>query len=286
VRVRLLICSFVLFIAGLIVTAQGQVGQTTPPGGLFPGPAGCTAATNLLARMDASENASAVTTAVCTIAQITNLDFFHVLAINSTTNAKLNWLQNAFNITTGGTVTFTANSGYNGDASTGFLNTNYTASTAAGTHWTMNSASMGICDLTANSSSTFLQMGGQEASTALSAIELKTTNFLGGLNSNNSTGSEAISSTKGSFAVVRTGGTTVTLYQNGTSLGTPATSSNSLTNVNLYVLGYNNNGTLLDPTSDLIAYDFGGGSLTSGNITTIYNTMHTYLSAVGAPSGC
>jgi hypothetical protein len=65
------------------------------PAGLCGGPApssGCSQATTLLGRMDGSENTSAVRTLVCSMVSDGTwslLDFLHVFAINSTTNAQL-----------------------------------------------------------------------------------------------------------------------------------------------------------------------------------------------------
>jgi hypothetical protein len=66
--------------------------------------------TALLALMDCNENTSAVTTAVCgmvTDGTWSLLDALYVFAINSTTNAKLNWVSTNHSPTVNGTLTFT-----------------------------------------------------------------------------------------------------------------------------------------------------------------------------------
>jgi hypothetical protein len=79
--------------------------------------------------MDGSENASAVTAAVCGMVVDGTwplLDALYVFAINSTANANLNWVSSSSGATKVGSVSFSANNGYTGDESTGYFTTGTT----------------------------------------------------------------------------------------------------------------------------------------------------------------
>lgn len=62
------------------------------------------------------------------------LDALYVLAAHDAQAARLNWIQNAYNLTPNGTVTFTPDVGYQGDGSTGYLDTGFNPATAGGKH--------------------------------------------------------------------------------------------------------------------------------------------------------
>src|SRR5882672_3340849 len=75
------------------------------------------------------------------------LDALYILATNTTTTANLNLISTSFGLTQTGSVTFSADHGYNGDGSTGFLSTGFTPN-VGGTQLTQNSASLGVYVLT------------------------------------------------------------------------------------------------------------------------------------------
>src|SRR5712671_3147809 len=69
------------------------------------------------------------------------LDIFYILATNTTTTAALNLCGTSFSLVTHGSLTFTADIGYTGDGSTGYLDTQLAPS--AGVNFTQNSGSIG-----------------------------------------------------------------------------------------------------------------------------------------------
>jgi hypothetical protein len=141
-------------------------------GGLmFPGPgtpatsggAGCTAATNFLARTSglSGTETTAYTTMICglvTDGVITGnlsgatgcgsvLDGLYIFATNTTTTANLNLCGTSYGLTQHGSVTFNADTGYTGDGTTGYFDTGFNPSTAGG-NFSLNSASIGSYILT------------------------------------------------------------------------------------------------------------------------------------------
>jgi hypothetical protein len=57
-------------------------------------------------------------------------------------------------------------------------------------------------------------------------------------------------------------------------------------NIHGIFMAYNRLGVVQNWLADRSAYGFFGGGLTSTDASNLYNRLHTYLVAVGAPSGC
>lgn len=280
-----------LFCVGSFILAQAGGDQNVIGGGIYgtykpSGGSGCSQATALLARMDGSQNTSAVTTAVCgmvTDGTYSLLDALYVFAINSTANANLNWAQNAYNLTKVGTVTFSANAGYTGDGSTGYFTTGFIPSSAGG-NFTQNSASMGACILSTGTGGNIAEVGTSSLS-VYSLINPDSTSLYMDL-SDATFSAYSISSVQGSWIVTRASSSALTYYKNATSVATPSSTSGSVSDMAFYVLAYNSGGTATAFSSHQDAYIFWGGALTGTQVTAIYNRLHTYLGTVSAPSGC
>jgi hypothetical protein len=253
--------------------------------------ANCSQSSALIARMDGGENKTAVDTLICgmvTDATYSLMDGLYVFATNSTTNALLNWAQNAYNLTKTGTETFAANAGYTGDGSTGYFDTGFTPLTASG-QYTQDGASIGGCALNARTVSGNLYTVGTFSSTNVtySFIQPLTTGntFQYTLNSSSSAQSTAESNSQGSYIVVRPNSTSLIAYRNGASLGSVTDNSGAMPNDHILIGAVLYSGSPAGFSTDQIAYSFIGGALTGTQATAIYNRLHTYLTAVGA-SGC
>lgn len=264
-----------------------QPAQLGFPPGLFdntaaraPAP-GCSQATALLGRMDGSQNTSAVTNLICGMVADGNwntvLDFFYIFAINSTANANLNWISTSFPITNAGTgVTFTAGQGYTGVASSSnYLQSAYNPSTAGG-NMTQNSASLGACNY--NSATSLAQQyrividdntnfSNLEPNGGGLFVDLQDATFVSVVPAN----------FQGQWITTRTSSTNINVYQNGASVGSKT--ATSVTNINGAL-------TVLYLGTVKLGAIFGGGTLTGTQASQIYNRLHTYFTAVGAPSGC
>lgn len=244
---------------------------------------GCAQATTLIARMDGSQNTAAVTTLVCgmvTDGTWSGFDALYILAINSTTNAKLNWVSSSYSLTVNGTCTFTANAGYAGDASTCYLNPAFVLTN--GVNYTLNSGSLGFCDISGSSLPVAMGVasGGNYSSIYYSAgaygYVLNDYNF------------PIYTSVIVHDLIIesRTSSTLNTLYFNGSSVATSALASDAVpTTYSPYFMAQNDAGTADNFSGDSFAYFFIGKGFSSTNVSNIRSRLATYMTTVNG-SGC
>jgi hypothetical protein len=83
----------------------------------------------------------------------------------------------------------------------------------------------------------------------------------------------------GHWVINRSGASALELYRNASSIATGTTASIALVNENLYIC----KGAGDVSQGDRIAAAHVGASLTSGNMTDLYDALETYMTAVGAP---
>lgn len=251
----------------------------------------CSQSTALLARMDGSENHSAVDTLVCgmvTDGTWSLIDALYILAVNSTGNAALNWVSTSFSLTKNGICTFTANAGYACDGSTGYLDTGLNPSTLIG-NFSLNSALIGVCVLTSRTSPVDVgEIGASSVSFSTNAYINpfgSGSNFQGDLNA---AGFPTATSTnaQGSWIENRTSALSYDLYKNGSFLATLTDTSFALPNATVTIGGLNVGGTVGNFSSDQIAVGIIAGGMTSTQVGNVNSRIHTYLTTIGASSGC
>jgi hypothetical protein len=274
-----------------------------------PPPPSCTQATNFLARTSFLNGAetSAYVALICGLVSdgiITGtmngpnsgsgacgstLDALYILATNTTTTAGLNLCGTSYSLLSNGTVTFTADQGYAGNGTTGFLNTQFVPQSATTPNYTPTSASIGAYDRTSSTtvSSTATIMGisnGAQTyiqplttSSAVSADVNTTTFALGGVNANR----------QGAWIVTRTSSSAVALYgphgssaplntvTTGDANGTPTAA------VSFTILGQGIVGSAQKFSTDQISAAFIGGALTGAQAAAINNRINAYMTALG-----
>lgn len=191
--------------------------------------------------------------------------------------ASLNWKASAYNLTLNGSISFTANQGYQNAG--GYLNTVFTPSTAGG-NYNQNSALIGYWVLNPAVGSGLYSIGAQDG-TKVAEIDSLGTNALN-TKVNQTTGAGAITSAVGTASrtgqvvAERTAAGAFQLSQNGLSLVTGATASLGLPTVPFFIGARNVNGTPFSATSDLYQAGMIGGSLTDDQIASIYNADLEY----------
>jgi hypothetical protein len=301
---RLVLAGWV-FVAG---AAWGQVGQI--PAYIQPGPAasGCTQATNFLARTSglSGTETSAYTTMICGLVTdgiITGtmngpnsgsgacgslLDALYILATNNTTTAALNLCGTSYSLIAVNSPTFTADTGYAGNGTSSFLNTQFVPQSATTPNYTTNAASIGAYDRTSStvvsSSATIMGIsnGAQTyiqpltTASAMSA-DVNTTTFPSGAPNTNR---------QGAWIVTRTNSTTVSIYKNGsaTPLNTVTTDTAVAPFVNAIdftILAQGITGSAQKFTTDQISAAFIGGALTGTQAAAINNRINAYMAALG-----
>ena len=248
----------------------------------------CSTYNTLALRLDGTQKVGALSNLICngvTHGWLAKLDALYIGYIGSTSNATKNLVQNAFNLTAHGTISFNGNNGWTGDGSTGYFSTGFGPSGAGG-QFALNSASLGVCiQTTQNSASAIVQLGSSDGTGSSYLALYNTTTFLTALNQ--ASGNTAtVTGTQGAWYSSRTGSASYTTYLNGGSPTTISTVSSAISASAFTLLADNNGGSIIDFSNDHLSYAFFGGGLLSGDITNIFNDNHTYLQSVGAPSGC
>lgn len=261
---------------------------------------GCTAATNFLARTSglSGTETTAYTTMICglvTDSIITGnlsgatgcgavLDGLYIFATKDTATANLNLCGTSFGLTQSGSVTFHADSDYQGDGSTGYLDTGLTPSTFGG-NFSLNSASEALYDLT-NRTTTDVScaigaLGG------VGGVSQLCLNFTGGtlvwsLNAAAS-GTPTITTAQGFTTISRTASNLTSSYRNGVAVtsGTSAAASTSLSTDAFSILARNNANVRSNFSVDKFSAAVIGGALTSGQQANLSTRINGYMTALG-----
>jgi len=253
--------------------------------------AACGECTAFLARTDGTLNNThkqAYSDLICGLKSdgvLTKLDALYIFATNNRTNALLNLVQNAFNPTEHGTVSFSADHGYTGDGSTFFLDTGFTPSTAGG-NFTLNAASLGFYDLTnRNPFASTLEIGvhfggvNNDQAIAGAGVSNQATCSVNTTGAASQAGGHA---TNCFIAASRTTSSLQTLYRNGSSIATDATASGALASGGSIYICANNNfsgGSLF--SSDQLSAAFLGGGLTGTDVSNLSIRLNNYMTVFG-----
>ena len=248
---------------------------------------GCTPGTHAAAFLARTSGLSGTeTTAYCNLingldtdSTFALLDALYIFATNTTSTANLNLVSTSFGITQSGAVTFSADNGYTGDGSTGFLNTNLTP---PATHYTQNSASFGCYILTNRGADAgSVSIGAGASVYAFMQPFVFGSNVFGYDINAAAFPSVANTSTNNAWIVTRPSSGTENVYKNGsttpfttatvTSTGVPATTFTFLALA----------GTSDFDQFDQIAAGFIGGGLTGTQAAAINNRINAYMTALG-----
>jgi hypothetical protein len=239
---------------------------------------------------------TAFKTAICSMVAhgtFALLDALYIEANTSAANAKVNAVNpGTFNLVQTGSLTFTADQGFTGDGSTGFLDTGFTPSTAGG-HMALNSTGFGFCALnnrtTANNSVGFgaFNSGSGIGSYFLTLFSAPVKN--GG--AINDAGSDLVNpgaaTTQGSWAFTRTASNVSKIYHNGAGLSTnQGAGSVSLTDRSIYEFARNDTAGPSSFTTDQHAYFFMGAGLTDAQVLSIHNDLGAMLWTLGIVTPC
>lgn len=251
---------------------------------------GCSQATTFLARTSglSGTETTAYTTMICGMVTDgvwcgTTLDALYIFATNTTTTANLNLCSTSFGLAQTGSVTFSADHGYTGDGSTGFLDTGFTPSTAGG-NWVLNSATIGAYILTnRTTNATNVALGSTDASgsTGFSYIQPLNTTFQYDLNGNTFP-TVANGSARGHWLVTRTSSSLVTAYKNGASFGSSGSdTSTTLPNQTVLISALHDIGSIDDFSNDQVAAAYFGSGINATQAAAIDTRINGYMTALG-----
>jgi hypothetical protein len=249
---------------------------------------GCTQATTFLARTSglSGTESAAYTNLICTMVSdgsFALLDGLYIFATNSTTTANLNLISTSYALTTNGAVSFSADQGYTGDGSTGYLATGFTPSTAGG-QFVQNSANLGIYILTSRTTSQGYVDIGAGGGSVYSLIQPL---FNGGggqawLVNSLSLNTYVPTNVQGSWLASRTSSALTTYYGNGVSVGSNASDAAAgNANQQIIILALEDGGFVDSFSTDQLSAAWYGAGLSSTQEATVQTDINNYMKALG-----
>lgn len=205
----------------------------------------------------------------------TKIDCLYVLAAHDAQAGLVNIRQNAFNLTTVGTLTFTADRGYKSDGTTGYLESGFDPTTAGGV-LSQNDAHMHAWSLEA------LQSNMSEVGNGTFLVQARTlTNLYASRIS--ATGSDTFANLDGlgHYLATRVASGSFFMDKDGANVATPTRVSAPLDAQAISVCGRRGGGGVTPNVRQLAAAGWGAG-LTPSMRTSMYSILRAYLLAVGA----
>ncbi|MCR9252299.1 MAG: hypothetical protein NXI20_17875 [bacterium] len=177
--------------------------------------------------------------------------------------------------------TFTSLQGLQGDGANAYLNPSFNL-LSDGQNYSLNQCSIGAyirqVSSTANSAIMAAQdIGADFKSTQISY--LTSSEFLGRINNANTNSTRYSSGGSGLIHSNRDDATSQTLYFNGVSVDTDSDSAQNI-NRSILLLAGNQNGSVVGHSDAQLSFAFIGGDI-SGKATELYNSIQTYMTALG-----
>jgi len=213
------------------------------------------------------------------------LDVFYVFAVDGDSDfATLNWkAPSSFQATKVNAPTFTSNQGFNGDASSSYLNTNFNQLNNS-VYATPNSSAFVVgvnsTSAAANSKVTF---GVRGSSFTHLFTRLSSGSGLATTRNNAASGDRADipsnSDRIGNYMGTRESSSEIRIYKDGSLGGSDVTSpSSGFLNLNFFICGENQGGSLFNPTDEIITH-VGWGNIGAyhSEFNSAWNTYFTSL---------
>ncbi len=214
-----------------------------------------------------------------------SLDALYILAAPTTTIAEMNLVSSSFTLVPQGTGTFTTNSDYTGNGSTGYLDTQFTPSTAGG-QYTATSASVGAYVIN--------NIGGQ---TAMAAMEVTSTGnkviqvlplypAVGSnihLNDTTNVLVNTVTNSSGCFTG-RNNGTQIANYSKTSAtdtVNTASTSSPLLPDLSIYIGANHNSGATDRFSTYAVSAAFLGGDQDVTHLTSMCSRINAFMTSQG-----
>lgn len=191
------------------------------------------------------------------------------------TGAQIDLVARSSFVIAGHAPTFTSQAGYTGDAASTYVDTNWMPST--GPNYVQNSASLMVYVQTMDAVNAFHTQAGVDSGAGASKTAINkssNTQINWGVNNGNITTTTTVGARR--YCVERSDANTITLYSNGSSVGSSgATASGAPSASNLAMLANNSNGTIQFFTSSTIAVLYTGKSFGATGVSNIDTRIHT-----------
>lgn len=211
------------------------------------------------------------------------LDGFYIFDQETEQATTQNWVQNAYNLTKSGTLTFAANDGITGDATTGFYDPGANPSTlnSGAAKFKQNSATIFHWNLTTVGSPAFSSIGCRQGATNFLDLLKDATQFIrprvniAPATSTQVSGAETL----GLQLASRVSSATVNFYRNGSLVSALSHTSNAPPDARLLIFaqGVDTSSAGAYSPEKLFAAGF-GGALTEAQQLAIYNGGVAYRS--------
>lgn len=207
------------------------------------------------------------------------LDAAGIVRAHDAQAARL-WLTDpARSATVVGSPTFTADRGYTGVPSTGYLDSGFNAA-VDGSNYTQNDCCFGgyLTPGVGTDTAVTVYMMGSSSSTMRLAPRAVSDTVRARINSASETVSaiSAVATRAGLTAAQRTGAALTEVFRNGASVGTDTDASTALASASVHLLTANGSGTVID---NQMGFWWAGGSLTSGQHAALDTAWDTYVAA-------
>lgn len=215
------------------------------------------------------------------------LDAVYIWSAPTQTTGVLNLKSASFPCTPNGTVSFTADRGFLGNAGNFFLDSGFNPNTAAG-NFVQDGASWGVYNLTNRAATSNKHSCGCDNSGAftrianLTVFDSASNNLSTFTNNATATSNAATGASQGSWSVSRTGATAGSICRNGTQLATFVTASVGLPTSNFYFFAINIGGTF-GAVADEMSAGFIGGAMTSAELNDLSNGFNTFMAGLPTP---
>lgn len=217
------------------------------------------------------------------------LDCLYIFATNTTTTANLNLVSTNFTLTPNGSVTFTADQGYTGNGTTGYLDTNYIYGSNL---FSLNSGGLGGYVLTnrstTNKSYVVVGRGENTSQTTYNYIAPQNNNagFQSTITGTSGPGSAIQNNSQGLWIVSRTASNLTSAYLNGntTAFATSNSTSFSATPTLSFLIlaaGFGTVGAPSNFSADLTSAAFIGSGWSSVTQSLIAGRINSYMTALG-----
>lgn len=212
----------------------------------------------------------------------TLLDFLSIYAAADSATALTNLVQASYGGTVHGTMTFAANVGYQGDGNTGYIDTGFTPSTAAG-NFSLNSATLGVAIQTNRTTPNFSFAIGTtfDDGTTSAIIPMwgdGTSGTVAMLNNNDFTVHNSSTTTAKGMWVTSLLSNAFSLWKDNTLLvSRPPVSVNGPSAFPVLVGAARSGGNPGQFSTDQISAAFGGAGLTSAQISAVSNAINNFL---------
>lgn len=222
----------------------------------------------------------ALITGLVTDSLYAKLDVLYIFAAPDSTTALLNLIQNNFNGTVVGALTFNQYVGYTGTGATNYINTGFNPSTAAG-NYSQNSGTLGLYILNNRVTDQGYVGVGTASGAGFSFIAPQNATAVTKYSINTASPKNVASATaRGQLIATRTGAGATALQRNGAALDTDTAASVAIDNTNMYMFAYNTgvpSAFSLDQHSAALI----GGGLTGPEMVSLAARINTFMTAYG-----